>query len=882
MPNRNVVFNVARTYEQLGRYQEAFRHYSDFLDLEPDAARREPAEKALERIRPKVALVRIVSDPPGAAVYVDRVDLGARGRTPRTLALSPGVHQILVEREGYERAAAATELVVGKEAVVQLPLARILGDVRVDGGPAGAEIRLDDERGAVLGVVPSTISVPPGPRVLVVTAPGHRPVRQLVQVEAKTETRTVVELPLVTGTLVVNAIERDALIEIDGQAAGFTPAVLPDVPAGKHRVRVTLAGYRPWEGEIEVGPDGQATIDVPLRPLQEVTAASRTAEDVEDAPASVSLIGAEEIRAFGYETLYEALAGTRGLYQTNDRTYEAIGVRGFSRLGDYGNRLLVTLDGHTLNDDQLGASYVGNDLLWDLEDLDRVEVVRGPGSALYGTNAFFGVVNLVPREGDRSVEAGVAASSVRQGRVRLASGVAWGDDGAVWASAGGVLAQGEDFVFAEYGDAGTSEGADRMGAAGAMVRARKGDVTAQVYANTRDKGIPTGAFETLLGDPRAKSVDTRSFGELRWEPELSERVSLYVRAYEDNYAFAGDYPYADEDGGVVKDRWSGAWAGGEARVLARPWDRLRLTAGGQADFHVAAELTGEDNAGSYLDESPRWQVYSGYAVADAEVADWLGASLGARADVFSSVGVSVNPRFAVLLHPGEAHTFKLLAGSAFRAPSPYELSYNDGGYTQIPAPDLTPETVRTGEVEYTVRFGDTTSGTVAAYYSEIDGLIDLVERDSGLLQYQNSPETVRTVGGELELRRAWRQGWMVALAQTLQRTRVGDLGGEAELTNSPPYLASLKAAAPILPSVTGATALRFEAPRLTTAGGQTDPALLWDLTLTGRAAALGVSWGLGVRNALDWVVTHPGGEDLRMEEVPQPGRTFFAEVGVAI
>ncbi len=65
--------------------------------------------------------------------------------------------------------------------------------------------------------------------------------------------------------------------------------------------------------------------------------------------------------------------------------------------GGYGNRVLVLVDGQPMNDDWLGSSYVGYDARVGLEDVERIEVVRGPGSVLYGTNAFSGVINLVTR-----------------------------------------------------------------------------------------------------------------------------------------------------------------------------------------------------------------------------------------------------------------------------------------------------------------------------------------------------------------------------------------------------------------------------------------------------------------------------------------------------
>ena len=127
-----------------------------------------------------------------------------------------------------------------------------------------------------------------------------------------------------------------------------------------------------------------------------------------------------------YPTLAEALRGTRGVYLSDDRGYEALGFRGFGRPGAYGNRVLITLDGVPLNDDWVWSSYVGYDLRTDLEDIDRIEVVRGPGAALYGANAFNGVLNMTtkPSRGNEGGQVRLTAGelSTVRGDARYATG----------------------------------------------------------------------------------------------------------------------------------------------------------------------------------------------------------------------------------------------------------------------------------------------------------------------------------------------------------------------------------------------------------------------------------------------------------------------------
>ena len=136
---------------------------------------------------------------------------------------------------------------------------------------------------------------------------------------------------------------------------------------------------------------------------------------MDEAPSSVSIIPQRELQALKLPDHREALRGVPGVYAWNDRSYQAIGFRGLGRLGSYGNRVLVLVDGHPLNDNWLGSSYVGYDARVGLDDVERIEVVRGPGSVLYGTSAFSGVVNLVTRKPTR---AGGEARPVHGGKRR--------------------------------------------------------------------------------------------------------------------------------------------------------------------------------------------------------------------------------------------------------------------------------------------------------------------------------------------------------------------------------------------------------------------------------------------------------------------------------
>lgn len=130
-----------------------------------------------------------------------------------------------------------------------------------------------------------------------------------------------------------------------------------------------------------------------------VTAAAKKPEKQSETPAAVFVITKDDIERYGYRTLTQALRRVVGFYGATDHNYEYLGVRGFAPMGDYNTRVLLLLDGHRLNDNLYDMAPVGQDLPVDMHDIDRIEVIKGPGSALWGTNALLSVINIVTKTG---------------------------------------------------------------------------------------------------------------------------------------------------------------------------------------------------------------------------------------------------------------------------------------------------------------------------------------------------------------------------------------------------------------------------------------------------------------------------------------------------
>ncbi len=134
VPNANVVFNIARAYERLNEYPEAYRAFDSALAAETDPASRVAIQQELDRIRPNVALLEVITEPPGATIYLNRKDLGPRGSSPRVLAVTPGNYRVIVELAGHHSLMKESNTVSkGHTSTVKLKLSPLRGQ-RPSGG----------------------------------------------------------------------------------------------------------------------------------------------------------------------------------------------------------------------------------------------------------------------------------------------------------------------------------------------------------------------------------------------------------------------------------------------------------------------------------------------------------------------------------------------------------------------------------------------------------------------------------------------------------------------------------------------------------------------------------------------------------------------------
>jgi outer membrane receptor for ferrienterochelin and colicins len=894
VPNRNVQFNIARCLEQLKRYPEAFRAWSSLDASNPPETERANIRAAIDRLRSHLALLEVETQPPGALIFVNRRDLGSHGASPKLLALPEGRAKIILDRAGFRSEEVDVELVRGKAVKLIRALARIYGQVELQRLPPGADVRRDFVDGEVLRRGPGRVRLEPGRRVLFASAEGHQTVRLEVEVRADDVVRLDVPLPPApppTGALVVRANIDGALVRVDGREMGFTPAVIEGIVEGDRNVEILKDGRQPFSKVVKIQRGERAYLDVRLiRAEPEVMAATKKLSSAEEAPASITVITAEEIAAFGWTTLAQALSGVRGVFSSNDRAYEAVGFRGFSPPGDYTNRVLVLLDGHPYNDIMVGQGFVGHDVDVDLTNVERIEVVRGPGSVLYGTGALFGVINVVSKRAARGAHAGLSGTTgslgLTTGRATVSSR---GELGEV-AVSGGTLRQLGDRRFSWPDGATVVRLGDVEEVSHADLSARLGPVSLRAGFNRRHKQLPTGAFE-IRPEPGSSYEDTRAFSELRLDRAFGE-FRFSARAAYDLTRFDGYYQLvSDVDGQSredIEDQFRSQWVTGEVRLELPSLLGQRFTVGSEVQSQFEIDLGDPSRTVQKEANSDRELVLSAYLVDDVALSSRLRVNLGLRADHYRhSFGTTLNPRVAIIGRPYQVGNTKLLVGRAFRAPSPYERFYNDGGETQTQAGPLDPETILSLELEHTHRASDDISVVGSVFTSQVENLIVLSETTgpsgASVLAYENNDGVVRSLGAEGEVRWEPGGGTTLVVAYSWQRVRALSDGGSEPFPNAPVHLVSVRSVYALVPALLRlGNEMVYDAGRYTREGERLDDAIIWNVTASGEYRPWRLRYFAGIFNLLDvrsYSSGFPAGEEIPFATVPRYGRS--ARVGLS-
>ncbi|NOT86334.1 MAG: TonB-dependent receptor [Methylococcaceae bacterium] len=619
--------------------------------------------------------------------------------------------------------------------------------------------------------------------------------------------------------------------------------------------------------------------DALFQDIPSVYSASKYEQKVTKAPASISIVTADEIKKWGYRTFGDILSSLKGFYNTNDRNYGYAGARGFGVPGDYNSRILLLIDGHRFNDNIYDQFDTSEGFPVDLDVIERIEVVRGPGSALYGANAFLGVINVITKRGrDQhgvSVKASYGSNDAYKTSVSIGDRFKNGLE--TFLSGSFYNSQGFDkLYYSEYDDPATNNGVsvgnDAEQAKKLLAKASFGDFALQGLYENRNKDIPTAEYLTSFNNP-SNTVDQATFIELKYDHTFENQLNLQSRLSYNNYRYTGNYPYTysttnKPDVVINKDLAYGEWWRAELEASKVLWEDHRLTVGGQYQDNFHQFLTNYDRETYVASDTSTYQ-YAIFIQDDYSILDSLTLNAGVRLDYFSIFGETVNPRVGLIYNPWQNSTVKLLYGTAFRAPNQNELNYIGTGITN--SLHLQPEKLQTLELVLEHYFTSQLRVELNLFQTNIDKVIALTAIDNVLLQQQNIGN-YDAHGIEAQIENNWLNGWQGRISYSWQQTK--DKATNQIISNSPEHLLKLNLIAPLW---TDKVFLGFETQVMSarkTSSGEVAGHVVSNLTLFTQKWLKGLELSGGVYNLFDQRYFDPVSDAYRQNGIQQDALTF--------
>lgn len=588
--------------------------------------------------------------------------------------------------------------------------------------------------------------------------------------------------------------------------------------------RVSLGAALAFGGPVAAQPDADVArlLNMSLDELMDVgiRVASRSEATLLEAPAVVSVLTADDLRRIGARDLRDALRYVPG-FEPGIRSfgYYEFGFRGV--ITDNSEKVLILLDGMPVNEHLEGSgSIVFAD--FPLDNLDRIEVIRGPGSALYGSNAFVAVISLISRplpEAPQVVTLGAGSFDTGEASLRVGrrgDGWQWsgflhlldsdGDAAAITSDA--LQIRPDPPWFAAINQGVSLAGSDR----GVTDNARRkltaqwqlgfGDFKLNALLVDARKGPYIGTLFTVNegseAHPRQFQLDASKAWQLGENSRLEAR--LHGRRYlADNLwnSMPPGYRVPTAEGGLIEysrgqyDRQGGTQRtlGAELRSTTTIGSRHTVIAGLAIERQSLYDLVNLTNlpgagpesmidAGAIILGEPERELRSAYLQDQWQASETLEITSGLRFDDYDDVGSSLTPRLAAVWQPREGLSLKALYGEAFRAPTfveSYLFAYGGFGRGNL---DNRPETIETLELAGIYRFNPRWLAQLNVYRNQIGDLLQFVPNAAGYLEYRNQPDLTVVTGAEAELRFEPNARWAGFLQLSHQHGQSRSTGAE--------------------------------------------------------------------------------------------------------
>lgn len=653
--------------------------------------------------------------------------------------------------------------------------------------------------------------------------------------------------------------------------------------------------------EIQIA--GGSLFEMSLDDLMEmkIVTASRVPEEQSKTTSSVTVITADDLRRMGARTIYDALRTVPGIsVDYNSRNMPIIEVRGI-RKGSGTDNVLFMLNGHPMNG--VVTSAAPNIAMYDLPiaNIKRIEVVRGPGSALYGTTAVIGVVNVITKGPDDvdGVEVSIDTEFENEGSIgqkynvligkRFENDIGFTLNVGVFDYDGANRFFEADSVGVEGSGDTDHESIDLQGS----LEVGKLKLFGRYHKHDRSAFL---GFTNVISDDAEEDVEHAYLSaELVLEPfnDTEITISGYFDYRDVDWYFEffppGTVPSphplnAWNESGFISDlKWKASKAGGDIMLVNRSLESNTFVAGiafeRQRSFdiqHIANNNPGFLPEVQDVSDVFNWnkpasrEIYAGYVEDIWEITEHVRLNLGARYDYYSDFGGTFNPRLSLSWDLIKNCNMRILYGTAFRAPDFGDrFAQNLGGASGDPNAD--PEEIETFEISIGGRTANALSGRITYFHNELDNLLGVPPGEN---QTKNFGST-EVDGVEVEGRYDFGGGSYLLANYTFTDSKDEE---DMRFADLPRHRGNVTANWSINKhfNLNVNTYLQSEAPRLS---GDTRDSMagyaVVNTTLLATDIRENLDLQFSVYNIFDRGYTYPAPHDTVQGDYPAPGRSFL-------
>jgi iron complex outermembrane receptor protein len=475
----------------------------------------------------------------------------------------------------------------------------------------------------------------------------------------------------------------------------------------------------------------------------DLVTATKRATPLRKAPAIATIITAEEIKNMGARNLLDVLKMVPGFgISTSELGLNMVEVRGIRTA--LSEKILLMIDGHSLNRNYTGSAFYQFAEKLPVENIKQVEIVRGPGSALYGNSAFVATINIITRDADEinGVEVKAGGGSFDTYKGDIIAGKSYGDKLSVMGSLDYVNTRGAKLNVQS----------DVLGASGTPdLRFHQTDTFLKIgYGDFFFRGgYRTARQYDYIGIAYALTDNSYTdmstyWGELAYGLRLADTLSANMKVYYDHWqqdpfakilpnGFPG-FPDGMIGKPLTKDRTLGTefqvdWDlfKGNHLILGTSFEEMQQYDTKQiANFDptnpIPTPLGSMQEVANWNKDATR-RIFALYLQDEWQIIEKLNFTAGVRYDHYNDFGDTTNPRVGLVWNFLENADLKLLYGQAFRAPTFVEL-YDANNPVVIGNSNLKPEKIKTYEAGLAYRFAQWLGVDLNYFYSAIDDLID--------------------------------------------------------------------------------------------------------------------------------------------------------------